>query len=359
MIKGRYFCLNQNPIKLVFYLYFFNKSLQLHSGLIRVNPFSDIRRLIQFQLHISGHRNIIRLPFYGSLCLRVHHGYKIFDFKKKTVIKIISPEVNPVLVTNELEAVKNASLLDFAPKLRDCNANDRWYEEDFINGCPFYANPKSKTTIALKIFHREILPCLKQMILLQQAQTVMLHAYVEKILQSTNRRLESISLIKDKESEWNSIKQFLEINSEALLLKTDTKIPLVFSHGDLSLVNMLNTKKGIKVIDWEGAKPRNPLYDLFNYFFTELYYKRISKELMPEIKQAIKALNSSVKTYLPEIAKSLQSFSEIYRKLYYLERICMLLMRDESERTIKVIINTIELFDSFENKQSSLLFNKP
>ena len=68
----------------------------------------------------------------------------------------------------------------------------------------------------------------------------------------------------------------------SLINKEIYKINLVFSHGDYSLVNILRTKNGIKVIDWEGAAFRNPLYDLYNFFFTEIYYKRAKANLVME-----------------------------------------------------------------------------
>jgi hypothetical protein len=256
------------------------------------------------------------------------------------------PEVNLSVVKNEIEAMQKTSLLDFTPKLHDWNIDERWYEEDFINGIPFYSNPRSETNISIKIFERSILPCLQEMILLQETKKIALHDYVENINKNITEQIRSISSI--QKAKRNSINRFLENIFRALLVKNDFKIPLVFSHGDFSLINILNSKTGIKVIDWEGANFRNPLYDLFNYFFTELYYKRIPNKILPEIINAIESLKSSVKADLPEIAASLETFSETYRKLYYLERLRMLLMRDESENGLKVIFNSMELFDSFE-----------
>jgi hypothetical protein len=336
---------------LAFYLYFFNKSLQLHPGTTRVSPFNVTRKLIQLRLRVSKRRNIIKLPFYGCLCLPVHRGFKIFNFRKKTVIKSFLTNIHLAAVANEIEAVQGASQLNFAPKLRGWSIDDRWYQEDFINGSPYYANPRSETKISITIYYREILTCLKKMFLLKQAQEITLHAYVERIFQNINQRLSAISSI--KQTERNAIHRFLEVNNKALLSKKNIEIPLVFSHGDFSLINMLKTKNGIKVIDWEGANLRNPLHDLFNYFFTESYYNRLSPKILPETIKAVGDLKSSVKAELPKIANSLEPLSEIYRKLYYLERLCMLFMRDESKKVQRVINNSIELFDSFEKCNDS------
>ena len=83
-------------------------------------------------------------------------------------------------------------------------------------------------------------------------------------------------------------------------------------------------------------------------FFTELYYKRISDKISSEVIKAIYSLKAFIFADLPEIGNSLVTLSELYLKLYYLERLGMLFMRDESENVLNVIFNSMELFDSFE-----------
>jgi thiamine kinase-like enzyme len=124
---------------------------------------------------------------------------------------------------------------------------------------------------------------------------------------------------------------------------------LVFSHGDYSLVNILRTKNGIKVIDWEGVAFRNPLYDLHNFFFTELYYKRAKTNLVMEINEAILSMQARFYTKFPDIAKSLELFASTYRRLYYIERVCMLLERELSNQLLNVVIRSIDMFERYEN----------
>jgi thiamine kinase-like enzyme len=145
----------------------------------------------------------------------------------------------------------------------------------------------------------------------------------------------------------SSLDRFIELTTKSIYLKK-IKIPLVFSHGDFSLVNILNTKNGKKVIDWEGANTRNPLYDLYNFFLTELYYNRAAKSLVTEINGAILNLHARLKRKVPEISATIMEFSPIYRQLYYLERVCLLFERALNENVIKVIFRSINVFNSYE-----------
>jgi aminoglycoside phosphotransferase (APT) family kinase protein len=132
------------------------------------------------------------------------------------------------------------------------------------------------------------------------------------------------------------ISGFIESTAEQLRLKENHQIDLVFSHGDFSLVNILSTKDGIMVIDWESAGHRSTLFDLHNYFLTELHYGRATTNLVSEINEAI------------YIARTLPSLAETYRRLYYLERVLMLLERELSNSLLDVILRSIAVFNRYE-----------
>jgi thiamine kinase-like enzyme len=288
---------------------------------------------------------ILELPFYGNLSLRVHRGYKFFNLKRKTVIKSIEAEVNSLDVASEINAVRKASSLGFAPKIRNWNTSDRWYEEEFVSGSLCHLNSGSQTSSTYNIFQRELADCLEEMILLQKPVIVDIQEYTNRLTEIITKRKASTTLI-DK-TLLSSLDRFLEFTTNSLYSEK-IKIPLVFSHGDFSLVNILNTKNGKKVIDWEGANTRNPLYDLYNFFLTELYYKRAAKSLVAEINEATLYLHARLKRKVPEIAATLMEFSTIYRQLYYLERVCLLFERALNENVIKVIFRSINVFNSYE-----------
>lgn len=338
--------MQQNLLRLIWYLHYYCKSLELHTGQTQPRTFRTIGRLIQCKLSLPQSVSVLKLPFYGNLCLPVHRGYKIFDFHRKKVVKMITGGVDSVLVSNEIEAVRLASQLDFAPGILLSNVQERYYEEEFIHGRPFYSDPLAKTNVSIEIYHRDITPCLVEMILLQSIQSVKIPEYIDRLMQVTADRKNMIS--KENNHQTNPIFDFIESMAGQVVGLTDGRIPLVFSHGDFSLVNILKTGNGLKVIDWEGSAKRNPLYDLYNYFLTESYYGRTSKCLVTEINQAIRALQSAIATKAPEIASTLESLSNIYRWLYYIERICMLLERNFSKKLLEVVSRSISVFKNYE-----------
>lgn len=351
-IKGRYYCLQQNPLELAWFLYSCSKSHQLYSGLTRSRLIKLLIRLIRHRFRLGSNGPVLELPVYGNLCLSVHRGYKVFNFHQKTVTKIFAPEIDLINVIDEIKRLQRASLLDFAPNVRRWSIKERWYEEDYVNGYPCFSNANSESMTFLKIYHSDIVPCLEQMILLQRPLTVNLTDYVNKtidILEDSG--LSSRELDMDKVS---SIKRFIKSIVDRLRFEDNCQVDLVFSHGDFSLVNILRTKDGIKVIDWEGAGRRSILFDFYNYFFTELYYKRARKNLVQEIKRAISSLQLRLITKAPYLRKTLVSFAQMYRWLYYVERIHMLMERELSNRLLDVVIHSVEVFNYYEESSSKM-----
>lgn len=249
-------------------------------------------------------------------------------------------------VANEIESVRAAGALDFAPRVLHWNLAERWYAEELIIGSPFYAKPRVKTNVFSKIFDRDIAPCLEKMILWQQPQTIEMNKYVNQLVKMIReRQREAVPINGDKAER---IAEFMNASANLALKNPNGLISLVFSHGDFSLVNILNTANGIKVIDWEGAAKRNPLYDLYNYFFTESYYERATLNMVPEVTNAIKSVQTRLESTSPDIAATLTASADIYRWLYYLERIGMLLQRDLNNHILAVIMRSIEVFDTWE-----------
>lgn len=102
------------------------------------------------------------------------------------------------------------------------------------------------------------------------------------------------------------------------------------------------------VIDWESAGRRSTLFDLYNYFFTEIYYGRATTNLISEINEAISSLQSRLASKAPDIARTLPPLGQMYRRLYYFERVLMLLERELSGERLDVILRSIQVFNRYE-----------
>ena len=349
-IMGRFFCLQQNPLLLAWFLYLNSKSLQLHSGLTKkdlVNTLKSVKGLIKHQLRLRNQGQVINLPFYGHLCLPVHRGYKLFNFKQKTVTKIFAAGINIGTVKSEIERVRTASIFDFAPNVWRWDVSKRWYEEEFTRGYPCYSILKSDTVSYFKIFQQYAAPCLEQMILLEPPRVTNLTAPIHETLGIMQNNLYSKSELNSKKVD--SVKDFVETMAERLRVEENAKIYIAFSHGDFSLLNILKINSGIKVIDWESAGWRSVLCDLYNYFFTELYFKRATtRNIITEVDEAISSLQSRLKRKVPDVALEIVSLSRIYLRLYYIERIGMLLDRELDDWQLDVILRSIEVFNCYE-----------
>jgi hypothetical protein len=104
------------------------------------------------------------------------------------------------------------------------------------------------------------------------------------------------------------------------------------------------------VIDWESIALRSILFDLYNFFLTELYYDRVSTNLVSETRMAIIGLQKKLYSENNETAIDLIELAEIYRWLFYIERICMLLKRDLNNKSMEVICRSINIFLKFEKE---------
>lgn len=351
-INRPYYCLQQNPVVLAWFLYFKNESLRLRSlKLEKRQALNAVGTLVQHQLNLRNNKSVLELPVYGNLCLPVHRGYRVFDFRRKIVIRTFAAEVDTAIVASEIEGVRDASLLDFAPTVQRWNVEQRWYEEDFVIGYRSRVIPQSESGAVLRIYRQDAALCIERMILLHTPLSVNIGEYVNKIMDILeDGRLSRPGLDVRKA---NTIRGFVESVAERLRLEGSGQINLVFSHGDFSLRNILRAKDGITVIDWESAGRRSVLFDLYNYFFTESYYKRITTNLISEINEAISSLQFRLTSKAPDIARTLPSLARTYCRLYYLERVLMLLERELSSDLLDVILRSIAVFNRYEEAITS------
>jgi len=345
-IKRHYYCLTQNPLNLAWLLFTKSRSLQLRSPLKPRRLVKTLRAFILTRLGFNKKSDIKEFPVHGNLIIEVHGGYRVFSFSQKIVTKVINANSNPSEIMREIRGVRLASQFDFAPKIFRWNIEQGWYEEELINGIVSYSLINSDSAALLNMFKQEIAPCLEKMILIPKLEKTTVRKILGQCSQTLDRK--QISRIKLDEDKIDAIYQFIQLIISKLLESADQTVFRTITHGDFSLRNMLSSKKGLVVIDWEGIAYRSALFDLYNFFLTELYYDRVSTDLISETRQAIECLNGKLNPQFPEIAKHLIDFAEIYRLLYYVERICMLVERGLNKKILEVIIRSIRIFSEYE-----------
>ena len=349
-VGKRYVCLQQNLLSYIWL--FFIKPQSLPLTMLRFhnrNRRTALKMLLRS--NITSQTNLLKLPVFGQIGIEVHRGYRTFDLQKKTSSKVFKPEISPDIVAAEIEAIRMAGTLEFAPALHTWEPTARWYEEALISGQPGYQLPNHTAENLLQIFQETFTHYLKEILLLQPPITIALDNYLAEILIIlSDPRLRAPDL---DAVQVETISQYVTAVTEDLRAYRAIQIRLTFSHGDFSFVNTIQTPDSFKVIDWESASFRTPLNDLYNFFITELYYERVKTAtgLVPEIEAAINALVCALKgedegstSFMDDVLQ----WPQVYRRLYYVERIKMLLERELSNSVLRVILRSIEMFDNYE-----------
>ena len=133
-IGGNRYCMESGFLSLAWVLLFKHHCLHLSSLGIRRRQIPHILKAL-IRSRLPGHpgaKDTVILPAFGHVCLRVHHGYKLFDFLGRRAIKIFDNGLAAADADREIEAAAQASPLAFAPTLLDTGQNNRWYAETFI-----------------------------------------------------------------------------------------------------------------------------------------------------------------------------------------------------------------------------------
>lgn len=352
--QGRPFiCLQQNPFLLLWLVFFKHKSLRLSA--LRVNRKTGISGFKAVALHALINKKINRgvvLPIRGQLALAVHRGYKVFDLDRKLVTRVINKDVDSSIVCEEIKGVRTAGRLECAPSVKKWDEKERWYEEDYLIGDQQSLFNESESGKLFDLFHSKVQFCLQDLSKLERFTQVNSRRYIEE-----NARIIEDQRLFDpglNQAKIQKVRTFLSSITAQLLHQVSGETVLTFSHGDFSLVNILSTNRGIKVIDWEGAKFRGLLHDLYNFFLTEIYYNRVGVDIAANVDRSAHDLLKRLINE-PSISKLQGSISiPFYRRLHYLERLQTLLERELTDQVLDVIIKSIDVFNRFEDESNIL-----
>gem|GEM_PF-1405669 len=365
----RFFCLQQNLIVLAWVLFFKKDTLRpalrpdartlsmrqvlsrllSHYRLIKKNLiflFVFVRQ--KYSGRIS--ETAVILPVFGQICIPVHKGYKIFDLRRETVAKVFDHDVEEASISSEIEGLKKIAPFDFAPSIKKWNIAERWYEEDYVDGSLDDPRQALESRKLFEHFFGDLMYPLNSLILFQKPLLKNSVEYVHGMLEKFNAsRLPGQGL---PEKEFNTIKSFLDSIVEHLGVKGNLPVYLVFTHGDFCPANMLNTRQGIKIIDWEGAGCRSALFDFYSYFFYRPVCRNVPiKTVASEIKEALPIFYSRLAEKDLNISSSLMDFEDSYRWIYYIEQICQEVEREMTDSNLDIldfILRYINAFILFE-----------
>jgi len=365
----RYFCLQQNLAVLAWILFFKNDTLrpyyQPDSRKSSVRPFlgrlrHDYRsfrknlniflNFIRYKFHLKKIESVMTLPFYGQLSAPIHKGHKIFNLHRGVVIKLFNSDVHSSIILREIERLQKTSQISFAPSIRRWNIAERWYEEEYICGFTDDTKTPPDSRVLLKKFSHELVQLMQCLILFQEPKIRNAVEYVHEVMKILD--VTRLSRQETTEKEFTKIKKFLEAMVARLCDEEDISIFLVFAHGDFCPANLVNTKNGIKMVDWEGASYRSALFDFYSYFFYRpLTYRVPIGTVVSEIHEALPEFFSKLAKKNSKISESLIHKEKVYRWVYYIEQICGEVereMTDPRPNMMYFILGYIDAFNRYE-----------
>lgn len=361
----RFFCLQQNILGLAWTLFFIKDSLtpivrfdskvsrgklffkQIHNYLGFVK--SNVRCLSTFwgyKFQVLSREEVVELPCYGQICVPIHKGYKIFDFHRGIAIKVFDHHVNSSAIRDEIEVLKVVSRIEFASSIKRWNIEERWYEEEYVNGSLDSSYTPLDSGALLEKFSNEILQHLMSLMLFQKPVCKNFVEYALDMTRALNLKISP--KLASTGAEYQNITSFMDTIVNRLQTEGDHPIFLVFAHGDFVPANMLNTQHGIKIIDWEGAGYRSALFDFYSYFF----YRPACREvpvtaLISEINTALPKFTSGLTKNAPEVSSSLKALEKAYRWIFYIEMICRLVDREMTDKNLNMMHYIQEYIKAF------------
>jgi hypothetical protein len=347
-LSGKFLvCIDQSMMRLVRYLLFGYRKCRLDSlGLSQSALFRVIKAFIKSRIKPGDAERIVTLPQFGHLGLQVHRGVKLFDFKRSEVTKVFSSDVSQDEANAEIAASRFASAISAAPRFLLADSNAKWFREEYVCGthATDLATPGSSDFLH---YYPEVEECLLELAGSRSAISVSATEYIEEVADSSFSERWSVAGIAADDiahisTYINSLRSWLLDNVAADELK------IVMAHGDFSLVNALVTDRGLRVIDWEGVSPRSIFGDVFNFALAEHYYERTSADFVSEAESLFDRYRAALISRFPDLDETASIDRAAALRIYYLERVRLMVDRDVTVNLNSVVMKSITMFNQFD-----------
>ncbi|NOY71323.1 MAG: hypothetical protein GXP14_02935, partial [Gammaproteobacteria bacterium] len=178
-VKGVIVCLDQSPLQFA--------RLWLTKRDYFPGQFSLKAALVTFlyllKVRSPAPSKSISLPFSGTWCIKVRSGYKIFDVDKQYVTKVFSAETDIEWIEKEISRLKKVSCYTFTPSLIEWDANQRWYQEEFIVGKTSYDIAPEDPQQLIKSYLEYIAPCIYKLASTKIHKKKSLYEYIGRLSQ--------------------------------------------------------------------------------------------------------------------------------------------------------------------------------
>jgi len=312
-INQKFYCQQQSLVKLTRLLLFSRKSCPNF-----VN-WKLLLRLFLNRIKIRRYPAELELSVFGSWCLRARCGYKVINPYSGIATKVFNDDIDDELIRKEIEQHRYIGQYDFAPSIKSWNVDERWYQEDYLSGKTGYDFSPESSREFMRIYYEDVAPCLVGLMEFGKRNRTTVKDRIA--IMDPEIRKEFRVLDDENPETADSIRRFYDYVTGELVAHGDEEIYLVFVHGDFHLFNMFKTSSGLKLIDWEGIGEQSLMYDFYNYFFSHLWVGRGRGSLVNEVEDAVRDMTERLEGTIAELALSLSDKSNLYRTLYYFERI--------------------------------------
>lgn len=318
-------------------------------GMAGLVPFDVVKYLAnsvkQYLLGRTASGDIL-MPLDGDVCRTVHGGHKIFDFRAMTVTKVFAMDVPENARQTEISGIREAGQLSFAPRFVDVGEDSEWVSESLVTGELGPRSVWASDGSFIENIARLMLPVFSEILQARPLESIR----VDSLLERLDEQFEAVKY----RSRFPELVKFVDLVRDSLRSQDSMATVLMgFSHGDLGLVNIVNSDGRVVVIDWESVDSRTVMNDFFNTLFVELYYERAARG---NFREKLHVLSGDLADHVEGragLSASIRGNLKIYRRLYYLERLLLLLRRAPSDSSDRVIRKSIELFETFEQEPTA------
>jgi thiamine kinase-like enzyme len=266
------------------------------------------------------------------------------------VLKVFDSDVSSHSMSKEIEQLKIVSDIEFAPTIVQSNINEKWYEEKYVSGFPPSSYKLVDSDILLKSFKHDIIPCLSKILFYKKPKSIKTSNYISTLIRKLTS---SFALLTESQIKGiDKVSYFIYSLEQKLTKKSNPDIYLAFSHGDFCPANMLTTEEGLIILDWESAGYRSALYDFFSYFFYRpACINHPVDEMFQELNESLQLFLDSPTMIRSSIKNNVSSLINEYRRIFYLEMLCILLQRHTTDKNLNIldfILRYIDAFNSYE-----------
>jgi aminoglycoside phosphotransferase (APT) family kinase protein len=197
-------------------------------------------------------------------------------------------------------------------------------------------------------YYPDVECCLLELIGAGEPESVETSAYIDRltdpallgrweITPGAEEAVTEIRLFQDQLKQWLSQQQVAP------------RSELVLSHGDFSLVNVIIADGQFRIIDWEGIRHGVLYADCLNFVFVEKYYQRTTTDITEETAEVMRRYGDAVAAKYPRLKDMAEVPQAVSMRLYYLDRLHLMLEREVTDNLASVVRKSIQMFRDFDS----------